>query len=199
MATGRYQYQYQYQRTESWVASFSNMAWFLIASVLMIGGALSCSGCEGKRDAVRKSSAPPTQRSGAPVTSPASGSECPLFGGSDVSTPVEKPEHRVILSWKASVHDARHPEAFGYCVYRTAQQGRSQPTLRVNIHPVPQTTCTDDLVQNGLKYQYEVRAISRGGAHSGPSNVTLADIPFTEPKPHPEGWPPLCREAGITP
>lgn len=198
MATG--QYRYQDRRPENWIASFSNMVWFLLASVLILGGALSCSGCEGKRDGVRKSSAPPKQQSVAPQKLSAPGLlECPLFGGADVSAPVEKPEHRVILSWKASVHDSMHPAAFGYCLYRTNQQGKSQPTLRVNVYPVKQTTCIDDLVQNGLKYQYEVRAMSLGGAHSGPSNLALAEIPFTEPKPHPEGWPPLCREASITP
>jgi hypothetical protein len=121
--------------------------------------------------------------------------ECPLFGGSDVSALVEPPEHRVILSWKASIIDSKHPKPYGYCVYRTTQPGNTQPTLRVNTYPVKQTTCTDDWVQNGSRYQYEVRAITQEEKYSGPSNVALAEIPFTKPKIHPEGLPQLCREA----
>jgi hypothetical protein len=121
-------------------------------------------------------------------------SECPLNGGVDVQMPTEKPEHRVVLSWTASVSDRRHADAVGYCIYRSPQ-GKNQPVQRVNIRPFPKTTCTDDLVENGKKYNYKVLAISAQKKVSVPSKGAHAEIPMGKPKPRiqSEVSPPLCR------
>jgi len=108
--------------------------------------------------------------------------------------PTEKPEHRVILSWTASVSDRKHPDAVGYCIYRSLQ-GKNQPLQRVNILPFPKTTCTDDLVENGKKYNYNVLAISAERNVSVPSKGAYAEIPMSKPKPRilSNVPPPLCR------
>ncbi|MFZ0295795.1 MAG: hypothetical protein WAL52_19445 [Candidatus Sulfotelmatobacter sp.] len=109
-----------------------------------------------------------------------------------MSTLSEKTEHIVILKWRASASDSKHPDPVGYCLYRSLR-GKRQPLQRVNIHPLPQTACTDDLVENNKKYDYRVMAISKKQIMSRPSNVARAEIPKDKPRRHTEEAPPLCR------
>ena len=68
----------------------------------------------------------------------------------------------MILSWRASAPaDSKHAAAVAYCVYRSIKRKDPSPEL-VNFIPFPGTSCTDDLVENGKKYYYVVRAISQG-------------------------------------
>jgi len=107
-------------------------------------------------------------------------------------------EHMVILSWTASgLADSQHLDPVGYCIFRTIQ-GQNQPMQLVNSQPFFQTTrqlrCKDDLVENGKKYIYVVRAISASNKQSDPSNIVSAVIP-TRKRSHPsESSAPLCRE-----
>jgi fibronectin type 3 domain-containing protein len=127
-----------------------------------------------------------------PANLPAPPPPCPPFNGSTLLTSVPtKAEHRVILEWKASVQDDKHADAVGYCIYRWEKKSRQKKLI--NYRALPKTECTDDLVENDHKYIYVVRAVSQRGILSKDSNETHADIPKTEPKPHPEGWPQLCR------
>ncbi len=103
----------------------------------------------------------------------------------------------MILSWKASAAaDSKHASAVGYCIYRGAKHNDPSPEL-VNSIPFPGTTCADDLVENGKKYYYIVRAISANRVTSIVSNEAPAPIPSREPTSHSTraNSPPLCRES----
>jgi hypothetical protein len=192
MATGRY------PSLVNWIISFAG-ARLLLASLFILAGVLLHSDCD-RTPGASSESATRTQAGTLPQsTSPANSSttqvlECPIGGGADVQMPTDKPEHRVILSWTASVSDRNHADAVGYCMYRSLQ-GKNQPLQRVNIRPFPKTTCTDDLVENGKKYNYKVLAISAKRIVSIPSKGANAEIPTRKPKPRiqSEVSPPLCR------
>jgi hypothetical protein len=118
---------------------------------------------------------------------------CPTFDSSAPPNPSAKGGHRVVLSWKASTPaDSKHADAVGYCIYR-GLEGKKDPPVLLNPHPYPTTTCTDDMVQNGVKYYYVVRAISAKGVPSDRSQRTRADIPKNDPASLPQNSPPLCR------
>jgi hypothetical protein len=120
---------------------------------------------------------------------------CPPLNASMVSsTPPANGGHRVTLTWKASAPaDPKHSAAFGYCIYRGAP-GDPNPGL-MNKTPLPGTSCTDDLVANGGRYSYVVRAVSAGGATSVTSNPAAVQIPPTGASKSPvsAASPPLCR------
>ena len=170
-----------------------------LASLFILAGVLLHAGCD-RTPGASSESATRTQPGALPQSKlPANSSttqvlECPLSGGPDVQMPAEKPEHRVILSWTAGVSDRNHADAVGYCIYRSLQ-GKNQPLQRVNIRPFPKTTCTDDLVENGKKYNYKVLAISAKRIVSVLSKGARAEIPLMKPKPimQSEVSPPLCR------
>ncbi len=119
-----------------------------------------------------------------------------MFGSSDVPPLTEKAEHHVTLSWTASASDSKHAEAVGYCIYRKLQ-GKNQPLQRLNRQPFtaasPHLRCVDDLVENGKKYVYMVRAISDKRYLSDASNVAHAEIPRHKSKDNSSNSVPLCR------
>jgi hypothetical protein len=129
----------------------------------------------------------------AAANTPAPVLACPTFGSTAPSNPSATGEHRVVLSWKASTPaDSKHADAVGYCIYR-GLEGKKDPPVLLNPHPYPDTTCIDDMVQNGTKYYYVVRAISAKGVPSDRSQRTRADIPKKNPASLPQNPPPLCR------
>jgi hypothetical protein len=111
---------------------------------------------------------------------------CPPIDSSSVPSPsVLSPStnhggHRVVLSWKASPRDSKHGVAAGYCLYRSATPGKG-PSEQVNVVPFAGTKCVDDLVENGKKYYYVVRAISAQGTTSVVSKPAPAVIPDSPP------------------
>jgi hypothetical protein len=133
--------------------------------------------------------------------------QCPTFNSfSEPARPakVEHIEHRVILSWTASVTDAKHPVPYGYCAYRVATKpNKGSPAsakpdtgllVRVNIEPFQGTRCTDDRVPTGNIYYYKVKAISLDGRLSEATDFATASV--LDPKPSkPSGTPPprVCR------
>jgi hypothetical protein len=131
--------------------------------------------------------------------SPGTSLGCPLLGSFVVSPPQPvNGGHRVTLSWTASAPaDAKHSAAVGYCVYRTAV-GDAQSGL-INQTPFSGTSCTDDLVENGKRYSYVVRAVNAGYVPSITSNTAPVEIPATGASHPPVSGvsPPLCR--GETP
>jgi hypothetical protein len=189
MATGRY---------PSWVNWIGSSAGgrLSLASLFILSGVLLHSGCD-RTPGASSESATRTQAGTLPQSkSPTNSSttqvlECPLSGGADVQMSTEKSEHRVILSWTAGLSDRTHADAVGYCIYRS-RQGKNQPLQRVNIRPFPNTTCTDDLVENGKKYNYKVLAISAKRFVSVPSKGAPAEIP-KKPRIQSNVPPPLCR------
>jgi hypothetical protein len=128
-------------------------------------------------------------------TSPGTSLGCPLLGSFLVSPPQPvNGGHRVTLSWTASAPaDAKHSAAAGYCVYRTAVED-AQSGL-INQTPFPGTSCTDDLVVNGKRYTYVVRAVNAGYVPSVTSNTAPVEIPATGASHPPVAGvsPPLCR------
>lgn len=106
----------------------------------------------------------------------------------------------MILSWKASAPaDANHAAALGYCVYRGTDRN-GPPTELLNRFPFSGNKCADDLVENGKKYYYLVRAVSDKGAISIASGTARATIPKGPPS-NSDGSAastPLCRQpAGV--
>jgi hypothetical protein len=165
----------------------------------VLSGALFSGGCDRKQDSPGKPATPPPAQVVRQSESPAKSQaipDCPPAEGPDVSTVSEKTEHIVILKWRSSASDPKHPDPVGYCLYRSLR-GKRQPLQRVNIHPLPQTECTDDLVENNKKYDYRVMAISKKQIMSPPSNVAHAEIPKDKPRKHTEEAPPLCRAADV--
>lgn len=192
MATGRY------PSLANWIGSSAGGR-VSLASLFILAGLLLHGGCDRTPGASSESATrtqPGTLQQSKSPANPSSTQvlECPPSGGADVQMPADKTEHRVILSWTASVSDRNHADAVGYCIYRSLQ-GKNQPLQRVNIRPFPKTTCTDDLVENGKKYNYKVLAISAKRNLSVPSKGAHAEIPMRKPKPRvqSEVSPPLCR------
>jgi hypothetical protein len=141
-------------------------------------------------------SAPPTRAATVASTVPIKPPDCPPFG--TFPEPPEsqnKGEHTVILSWKASAPaDAKHTEAFGYCIYR-GEKRNDRSLVRVNLEAFRGTSCTDDMVQTGKTYYYKVKAISAKRNLSGTTDFVKARILDQKPA-NPVGTPPpLCRES----
>jgi hypothetical protein len=184
---------------------FLTLAIIVIASATQIG----CSGCQTaanptptqrleqalkRRDALKRAQlvADSSPAAGADPTCP------PLNASMESSTPPQNGGHRVTLTWTASAPpDAKHSAAFGYCVYRGAP-GDPNPGL-INKVPIPGTSCIDDLVANGGRYSYVVRAISAGGATSVTSNPAPVQIPpnGASKSPISAASPPLCRGPAV--
>jgi len=126
-------------------------------------------------------------------------SDCPKFGKAPEPPVVwTKGEHIVILSWTASAPgDAKHSDADGYCVYR-AEQKDDGSLVRVNSKAFRGTSCTDDRVPTGKTYYYKIKAVSRYGTPSDPTD--FAPAPVLDPKPStPSGNPPpVCRGSDST-
>jgi hypothetical protein len=128
---------------------------------------------------------------------PAASLVCPMLGSTMAPPALQaKGGHRVILSWRASAPaDSKHAAAVGYCIYRSIKPKDPWPEL-VNSIPFPGTSCVDDLVENGKKYYYVVRAISAKGVISITSNPAPAPIPtWTKTSPYSGTSVPACREA----
>jgi len=61
--------------------------------------------------------------------------------------------------------------------------------------PLPVTSCADDVVEDGKKFYYVVRAISANGVISVGSNTVLARIPNGKPINPAKITAPLCRDS----
>ncbi len=186
-----------YHKTNQLRPFFFNLAHLFFLLSFVLSGTLFSGGCDRKQDSPARSATPPpaeTVRQSESLAKSQAIPDCPPAEGPDVAALAEKTDHVVILKWRASASDSRHPDPVGYCLYRSLQ-GKRQPLQRVNIHPLPQTACTDDLVENNKKYDYRVMAISQKRIMSRSSNVARAEIPKDKPRKHTEEEPPLCRAA----
>jgi hypothetical protein len=139
--------------------------------------------------------AAPTRVATVASTVPIKPPECPQFGTfPEPLDPLSKGEHTVILSWKASAPaDAKHTEAFGYCIYR-AEKRNDRSMVRVNLQAFRGTSCTDDMVQTGKTYYYKVKAISAKRNLSHTTDFVKARILDQKPANPVATPPPLCRE-----
>jgi hypothetical protein len=177
---------------------------FLPAIVLVVIVGVAPTGCKSSRVASGTALIQAQQdTAGQAVTStsnrPVSRLVCPAFSRSSVPSALPlRGGHRVILSWKASdSEDANHAAAVGYCVYRGTDRNRP-PTELLNRFPFSGSKCADDLVENGKKYYYLVRAVSDKGATSlasAPARAAIPKGPQTSSEVSPDSTP-LCREPG---
>ena len=186
-----------YHNTNQLRPFFLKLAHLFFLLSFVLSGTLFSGGCDRKQDSPARPATPPPAETVRQSESPAKSQaipDCPPAEGPDVVPLSDKTEHIVILKWRASASDSKHPDPVGYCLYR-GLHGKRQPLQRINIHPLPQTACTDDLVENNKKYDYRVMAISQKRMMSRPSNVARAEIPKDKPRKHSEEEPPLCRAA----
>jgi len=97
-------------------------------------------------------------------------------------------DHRVILSWNASAPSANSQgERIGYCLYRskkhpvktrkTKKDAPCEECEQVNLTPMLETACVDDLVENDTTYYYAAVAIDDEGQLSVLSSQARAVIP----------------------
>jgi hypothetical protein len=86
--------------------------------------------------------------------------------------------HRVKLSWNPSVPASKSSRdaVVGYMVYRSAKP-HDLNAKPINRTRVAGTTYVDLDVESGKVYYYATRAVSAGGAVSGPSNEIRVEIP----------------------
>jgi hypothetical protein len=167
-----------------------NTRFFLLASLALL--AALCGGC--KTNSSRSESPNPAPAQPAPVPNPTAHLACPPLETVSVEPPQSPDDHRVTLSWKASLADAKHAGAIGYCIYRGTKKN-GHPTEQVNQLPYPETSCVDDSVKNGNTYYYVVRALNFKGVTSVTSRPAPAVIPSTprDPSIPVHDAAPLCR------
>lgn len=178
--------------------------WYLPVIVLLLIVNVSQTGCKTNPVATSAASIqgqPKSQVQPGTSTSNALVATLVCPGSSTVAPALPlKGGHRVILSWRASAAaDAKHAAAAGYCVYRGAD-GDGPPAELLNHFPFSGNKCADDLVGNGKRYAYLVRAISDKGITSIASKPVRAAIP-KEPRSNSDlstDSTPLCREAANT-
>lgn len=109
---------------------------------------------------------------------------CPPGGAGELRPSDTTGHHRVILSWNPALPVKDSP--VGYCLYRSRKKGAAKKNAvckdceLVNRVPVVDTSCVDDLVQDGAEYYYVVVAITNSGNASSSSNETPASIPATK-------------------
>jgi hypothetical protein len=142
---------------------------------------------------IQVATAPTSSATGAKVP-PIRPPECPKFGSfPEPSDLPSKGEHTVVLSWKASAPaDAKHTDAFGYCIYR-GEKRNDRSLVRVNLEAFRGTSCTDDMVQTGKTYYYKVKAISAKRNLSDTTDFVKARILDQKPANPVASPPPLCR------
>lgn len=78
--------------------------------------------------------------------------------------------HSVLLDWTASISPV-----VGYYVYSGTQA--SGPFAKLNSTPLASTTFTENPVQSGTTYYYEVTAVDASGVESGFSNEVSVSVP----------------------
>jgi hypothetical protein len=117
-------------------------------------------------------------------------------------------DHRVVLSWNASVPRRNlKNEDIGYCLYRSKNHAvrkkqkdkgshKSEKKFpceeceQVNGFPVRETSCVDDIVEGDTLYYYVAIAVDKNGV-SGFSNQAPAKIPG-------KGEPPASQSSDYT-
>jgi len=118
--------------------------------------------------------------------------------------------HKVVLSWDASLPSNPESKNVRYCVYRRKKQEsdtidlknalEKNPTCRecelVSPAALLGTRCLDHIVEDGAMYYYVVTAINDKGKMSLSSNAAPATIPVgnqSSSAPLDSPPPPLCR------
>jgi hypothetical protein len=82
-------------------------------------------------------------------------------------------QHEIDLSWDAPSSSA--DAVAGYNVYRSTNGGGA--FTKMNASPASQAAYTDDAVQSGTTYTYEVKSVDANGVESTPSNEISLTVP----------------------
>ena len=117
--------------------------------------------------------------------------------------------HRVFLRWSSSTSaGTAGSKALGYCLYRTQEPGRAKdcPTKypkceQINVVPVRDTRCVDELVKDDTTYYYVALAITSSET-STTSEEAIAEVPGAgkqNPPPLDASSYPACRIPKIQP
>ena len=128
---------------------------------------------------------------------------CPPAGiAAAQPAPKRTGHHKVSLSWNPGSQAAGATGSIdGYCIYRSKDAEAVHPNAactaceRVTAVAVSDTTCVDDIVEDGATYYYIVTVL-KGNLMSGPSNEARASIPGDSKSylPRPKSLPSLfCR------
>ncbi len=137
-----------------------------------------------------------------PTSAPPGGLRCPPAGLPILQSGTSN--HKVILSWNASAPSPNaESNAVGYCLYRSKKRNaaKQKPTCKnceqINPIPIVNTSCVDDVVEDGATYYYVVTAINAKGTSSSPSNEARARIPSKKQRSVAAGSlsAPACRVA----
>lgn len=157
---------------------------------LALGGCSRVRGSQANAQSNETPAAKPRAETGGKPNLP----DCP---GGDSDRLIEGSQdtgaHKVILTWIASVPSTSNGEKVGYCLYRrewnpvepskmntkdnTKKKSPCRQCEQVNVTPVMDTTCVDEIVKNDTTYYYAAIAINKGGQFSGLSTQAPAKIP----------------------
>lgn len=137
--------------------------------------------------------------------------DLPPCPSGDVEGSRARGDHKVILSWNASVFSTSNEEV-GYCLYRRSQKPVEANTTKtkdktkkkapckqceqVNVTPIMDTACVDEIVQNDTTYYYAAVAINKRGQFSSLSKQVPARVPGSKepPKSNSSSSYRSCRE-----
>jgi hypothetical protein len=146
----------------------------------------ACSGCSRLSGSRADAQAAPAEREKAvaaapkPALPPCRSAPIPMLQASAPGTR----HHKVFLTWNASTSSGQ-PGAgtIGYCLYRSQKQGNAKKfpqcpdCEQVNLRPVLNARCVDDLVKDQTTYYYVAIAINSSNGISSTTNEAIAKIP----------------------
>jgi hypothetical protein len=169
-----------------------------VALVVLIALTPSCSDNRASKVHIDLRDLPAEKQTGFPATANASSPDtlqCPQGGLAALLPSAATGHHDVFLKWNASQRSTDPDRnAVGYCVYRSQVRSEVQkdPTCRlcerVNVTPLENTSCVDNLVKDGETYYYVATAINRNQRLSVTSNEV--EVPITSKKQKAVGNPP---------
>jgi hypothetical protein len=157
--------------------------WWILALVFLVLFGTGCSrGQVGHASEPKQSAETPPTKPAALAPRASVPLSCPAVNRLPIQ-PSQPGHHKVTLSWNASIPSPKHDKAFGYCLYRSMTKNpvKEKPPCKdceqVNRSPFGETSCVDDIVQDGVTYYYVAMAVNAAGRPSDWSNQTPAPIP----------------------
>src|SRR5260370_30483612 len=152
---------------------------------------VTVSGCGRVSDAranSQMSEAPVARRTAETTGKP----DLPPRPSGDVDGSRARGDHKVILSWNASVFSTANEEV-GYCLYRRSQKPVEANTTKakhktkkrapckqceqINVTPVMDTACVDEIVQTDTNYYYAAVALNKRAQFGSLSKQVPAKAP----------------------
>ena len=173
------------------------LAILLLACILQVSNA-----CNGDLRQWANSQTLGPQRT-APAEEKAILPHCPSAPASALHASAQTGHRRMFLSWNASSSaGVQNNSTTGYCIYRTQRPARARDCPKysgceeVNVIPVRNTRCVDDLVKDDTTYYYVALAINSASNSSLASDEAIAQVPVAgeqKPRPPVSDSYPSCR------